>query len=302
MSRMWQPEPGWQRLPAGLGTSTAGVWLAGDRIVKRLTAPLPGDPGELTDPSHFAYWHRPVDVALSGAVEATPGLRCAPALAVDEDSEGATLWFPHLDDMPPSGLFVARSLGRFAGAELPAYPWLARGQLADRIRRVEHRGGWRTLARTTVADVADRLWERRGRHLAELDSLPQVPQHGDPTPTNLIAHDGEHVLAIDWATLGRGPVGADLGYYALSAREEFEPLVEAYVAGLPEGVATRRQVELGARVSAVYTVMSRAEWALAQAAEGEGALVAKFRHPSVAPHLRALQRQFPQIEALLELV
>jgi hypothetical protein len=299
MSAMWQPEPGWQQLPAGLGASTAGVWLAGDRIVKRLTAPLPGDPAELSDLGHFAYWRRPVDVALSRAVEATPGLRSTPALAVEEDAEGATLWFAHVDPMPPSGLFVARSMGRFAGSDLPSYPWLARGQLADRIRRVEHRGGWRVLGRTTVADVADLLWTQRARHLADLDALPQVPQHGDPTPPNLLAHDGEHVLAIDWATLGRGPVGADLGYYALSAREEFEPLVDAYVAALPDGLATRAQVELGARVSAVYTVMSRAEWALAQAAEGEGALLGKFRHPSVAPHLRALQRQFPQIEALL---
>jgi hypothetical protein len=299
MSRMWQPEPGWQRLPAGLGASTAGVWLAGNRIVKRLTAPLPGDDGELSDPRHFAYWRRPVDVALSGAVEASPGLRGEAALSVEEDSDGATLWFPHIDEATPSGLFIARSMARFTGTDLPAYPWLARRQLADRIRRVEHRGGWRVLARTTVADVADRLWTQRARHLAELDALPQVLQHGDPTPANFIAHDGASVIALDWATLGLGPVGADLGYYALSAREEFEHLVDAYVAALPEGLATREQVELGARVSAVYTVLSRAEWALAQAAEGEGALAAKFRHPSVAPHLRAMQRQFPQIEALL---
>jgi hypothetical protein len=35
-------------------------------------------------------------------------------------------------------------------------------------------------------------------------------------------------------------------------------------------------------------------------AGGEGALAAKYRHPSVAPYLRALQRQFPLIEALLD--
>ena len=108
------------------------------------------------------------------------------------------------------------------------------------------------------------------------------------------------MLAIDWSALGTGPVGADLGYYALSAREDFEPLVEAYLAeparrpGHPRGGRAR-----GARVTAVYTVLSRAEWALARVAHGEGALAGKFRHPSVAPHLRAMQRQFPQIEALL---
>jgi hypothetical protein len=299
MRAMWQPEPGWQRLPSGLGSSTGGVWLVGDRIVKRLNAPLPGDPAELSDPAHFAYWRRPVEVALSGAVENTPGLRATPALGVDEDTDGVTLWSAHVVEAPPSGLFIARSMARFAGAELATYPWLARRQLADRIRRVEHRGGWRVLARTTVADVADRLWSQRAHHLRLLEALPQVPQHGDPTPQNFIAHDGVSVVALDWATLGLGPVGADLGYYSLSAREDFEHLVDAYVDALPVGLAGRAQVELGARVNAVYTVLSRAEWALAQAAEGEGALAAKFRHPSVAPHLRAMQRQFPQIEALL---
>jgi hypothetical protein len=49
----------------------------------------------------------------------------------------------------------------------------------------------------------------------------------------------------------------------------------------------------------IYSAMSRAEWALSRVAPGEGALHGKFNHPSVAPYLRALQRQLPQVEALL---
>ena len=108
-------------------------------------------------------------------------------------------------------------------------------------------------------------------------------------------------MAIDWGTLGTGPVGGDLGYLCLSAREELDPLLDAYLLGLPDGVADRDAVLLGARIVAVYTALSRAEWALARAAGGEGALAGKFRHPAVAPHLRSLQRQFPAIEALLRL-
>ena len=108
------------------------------------------------------------------------------------------------------------------------------------MARVEHRGGWPTLARTTVADVADHLWKRRVRLLDELDSLTQVAQHGDPVPANLPGRLGDDVLAIDWGTLGHGPVGADLGYYVLDAREEFEPLLDAYLLGLPEGLADPR--------------------------------------------------------------
>ena len=101
------------------------------------------------------------------------------------------------------------------------------------------------------------------------------------------------------AASATGPVGGDLGYYALSAKEELEPLLAAYVAALPPGLASEEQATLGARLTAVYTALSRAEWALARVAPGEGALAGKFTHPSVAPYLRALQRLYPQVEALL---
>lgn len=300
---MWQPEPGWQPVAGGTGASTVGVWRAdlGGRpvVVKRLAAPTEHDPSELSDPRHFAYWRRSADVVISGIVAETSGLRSSPDVALEEDIEGVTLIQPWVDDSNPSGLFVARALGRFAAADLGERAWLARGQLAARLHRTERRGGWRTLARTTVADVADHLWQRRTALVAAADALPQVAQHGDPVPANLPGRTGEHVLAIDWSTLGTAPVGADLGYFALSAREEFEPLLDAYIEGLSPGVASRDEAALGARITAVYTVLSRAEWALARVAGGEGALAGKYRHPAVAPHLRALQRQFPQIESLL---
>ena len=132
------------------------------------------------------------------------------------------------------------------------------------------------------------------------ESLPHVPQHGDPTLANLPGRVEGDVVAIDWSMLGTGPVGADLGLLSLSSREEFEPLLDAYLLGLPAGVASPEDVVLGARISGVYTALSRAEWALARVAGGEGALAGKYRHPAVAPHLRALQRQFPAIEALVE--
>lgn len=300
---MWQPEPGWYQVPGSSGASTVGVWrtaLGGVPVaVKRLAVPSAEDPRELRDPRHFAYWRRSADVELAGVVRATPGLRAGAPASVEEDDEGITLVQPWVEDAANSGLFVACSLGRFAGAALPAVRWLARDQLRDRMTRVEHRGGWPTLARTTVADVADHLWRRRERLLDQLDTLPQVAQHGDPVPGNLPGRAGDDLVAVDWGTLGNGPVGSDLGYYSLSAREELEPLLDAYLLGLPEGLATREQVALGARVTSVLTALNHAEWALARVAGGEGALAGKYRHPAVAPHLRALQRQFPRIEELM---
>lgn len=302
---MWEPEPGWLAMPGGTGTSTVGVWraLEGERpvVVKRLAAPTDYDPPELSDRRHFAYWRRAADVATYGLVDATPGLRTPSGTRVEEDADGITLIQEWVEDAANSGLFIARAMGRFAAADLDHVRWLARDQLRDRLARVERRGGWTTLARTTAADLVDALWRRRDVFLDQLDALPQVAQHGDPVPGNLPGRAGDDVLAVDWGSLGYGPVGADLGYYLLSAREELEPLLEAYLLGLPDGLATREQVGLAARVTAVYTVVNRAEWALARVVGGEGALAGKFRHPAVAPHLRALQRQAGAIEALLGL-
>ncbi len=191
------------------------------------------------------------------------------------------------------------ALARFTGSLTARPKFLARHQLRDRLARVERRGGWPTLARTSVADVADHLWQRRTTFVDRVEALPQVAQHGDATHANLLGRDGDRVVAVDWATLGVGHVGGDLGHFSLVAREEFEPLLETYLHSLPSGVADAEDVALGARVTAVFTALTRAEWALERVAGGEGALVSKFRHPAVAPHLRALQRQFPQLEALL---
>lgn len=301
---MWQPEPGWHPLPGGGGTSTLGVWrtVLGGRpvVVKRLVRPTDRDPAELADPRHFAYWRRAADVVTARVpLHRTPGLRAPQLTSVEEDDEGITLVQDWVEDAANSGLFSAHALGRFAGADLGEHRWLARGSLRDRMARVERRGGWPTLARTTVADVADHLWSRRGSLLDSLDALPQVAQHGDPAPGNLPGREGDEVVAVDWGSLGTGPVGGDLGLYMLGAREEFEPLLDAYLLGLPDGLAEREDAAQGARVAAVLTALTRAEWALARVAGGEGALAGKYRHPAVAPHLRALQRQFPQIEALV---
>lgn len=301
---MWQPEPGWQPLPTGPSPATYGVWLATvdgrEAVVKRLLRPLPHDPAEGSDPRHPAYWRRAADVALGGVVHLTPGLHGLPDLAVEEDDEGVTIVSPRVPAAPPNGLFAAHSLGRFAGADLGDPPWLASGVLETRLRSVERRGGWTTLARTPVADLVDRLWSVRAERLASFAALPLVPSHGDPVAANLPGRQGDDIVAIDWSTLGRGPLGADLGYHALTAREELEPLLDAYVDALPAPLRERRaDAEFGARVMAVYTVLTRADWALGRAAMEEGALAGKFKHPSVAPYLRAMQRLLPQLEALL---
>lgn len=300
---MWYPDPDWVAVPGGTGASTLGVWRdpGTGLLVKRLVPPGPSDAArERRDPW---FWRREADAADQGLVSRTPGLR-GPRTRVEEDADGITLWSEPVPRQDLPGPYVAAALARFAGAELPSRAWLLTGLLGHRLERIEQRsGGWPTLARTSLADLAASLWARRGHFLTLLEGLPQVPQHGDPTPGNLRSRyddpSGSGVLAIDWSLLGFGAVGSDLGYLALSQREDFEVLLSAYLADLPAGVATPEQARLGASVTAAYTVVSRAEWALSRVVGGEGALAGKFRHPAVAPYLRSLQRHFPQIEALL---
>jgi hypothetical protein len=299
---MWQPEPGWQPLP-GAGPATVGVWSSShqgrDVVVKRLRCPDPHDSPSALLPRDVNYWRRAADVALSGVVTDAPGLREAPVVRVEEDAEGITLVHERIELHDAPGLWLAACLGRFAATDLGSHGWLARDQLRSRLALVERRGGWRLLARTPMADIADHLWSHRTVWLDRSDALPQVAQHGDPSAANIPGRHGEGAVAIDWAHLGRGPVGADLGYLSLATREEIDPLVEAYVAALPPRVATTDQVLTGARVMAVYTALTRLDWALARVADGEGALAGKFRHPSVAPYIYAMQRQVAHIEALL---
>lgn len=297
MRRVWEPDPAWQ--PLAGGASGARLWrVPGDPggVVKRLVRPEPGEDTLRERPSHPGFWRREAEVAQAPAFVAGPGLVPPTYRLLEDDDEGVTLWVEEVAGEPPTGLLVARCLGEFATAAYDAPAWASRQLLRRRVELVAERGGWRTLERTPLADVTDVLWRRREHWLDRLDTLPQGRVHGDATPGNFLAVREGAVVATDWQCAGVGPVGADLGYWSLSAREEVDVLVDTFCAGTG---AERDDVALAARVSAVYSVLTRAEWALAQAAPGEGALAGKFRHSSVAPYLRAVQRQFPQIERLL---
>ncbi len=302
---MWHPDPAWTALGRAGGASTAGVWRGRvegtDVVIKRLRRPHGDEEAFLEDRTHAAYWRREAEVALDHRVIDGPGLVAARVVRVDEDDEGITLMTQEVVAPPPPALFVARALGRFAAAAYVEVPWAARRTLVDRLALAEERGGWPTLARTTLADTAQFLWESRGRWLGEAAEAPTGRLHGDAVPANLVASRGEDAVAVDWQGFGLGPVGTDLGYFALSTREDFDVLFDAFIGGVRDvrSDVDPDQVRLAATVMTVYTVVSRAEWALARVAPGEGALAGKYGHPAVAPHLRLLQRQFPRIEALL---
>jgi len=297
---VWQPEPGWTPVPGGRGALTVGLWSAEidgrSWVVKRVRRPGPDEPEHL-DPRGPAYWRREAEAAADHAW--LVGVRHPEVLQVDEDDDGYCLWTEEVTGPEPTALLTATALARLATVEPPDRPWLAGTLLGDRVRLMAAHDGWPTLQRTNVADLADELWRRRGSILERYDALPRRVAHGDVVPANLVAAVGEEVVAIDWSSLGIAPAGADLGYFALSCREDFEVLLGTYLDSPAAKALDTAEVRFAAEAMAVYTVVARAEWALARVAKGEGALAAKFRHPAVAPHLRALQRHFPQIESLL---
>ena len=243
---MWHPEPGWQQLPGGSGPSTYGVWLAVEAgrevVVKRLGAPHARTTRpSCRDPRHFAYWRRAADVALSG---------------VDAADAGAA--------RPRPGAGRGGRRGHHPGAPARArrrQPRAVRRPRARPLRRggPRRRGaGWRGAScapgcAASSTGAAGRPWpgppsptspttcgSTASTYLARLDALPQVSQHGDPVPGQPARpRRRTRCWPSTGSALGHGPVGADLGYYALSAREDFEPLLDAYLAGLPAGLATR---------------------------------------------------------------
>ena len=240
--RIWSPEPGWSR-SAGGGPSTVGVWrTVGGRRGRGQAAGAPSehDPPELSDPRHFAYWRRAADVVTSGVVLQTPGLR-APRAARRGGRGRHHGGTPRVEDEHAQGLSPrARSGGSRVPRSRPARAWREISS-EGAAGPGEHRGGWPTLAWTTVADVADHLGHRREAQAARLHPRPEAAARrpGAGEPPGRVADD---VVAIDWCTLGWGR------WVPTSATSHFNPRGARAPRGrLPSpdcrrGLATREEV------------------------------------------------------------
>ena len=106
--------------------------------------------------------------------------------------------------------------------------------------------GWARFARRVPADVAaavDELLRDVAPLAAALRSTPSCLVHGDPKASNMgTTADGRTVL-IDWAYVGEGPAGHELGWYLALNRAKLpvskEDTIEMFRAALERhGVAT----------------------------------------------------------------
>ena len=178
---------------------------------------------------------------------------------------------------------VARHLGHFNGAylvdrPLPSAPWLSSDWLWHYVEQsapviepfrnaVELPCGRRWLPEED-RERYFRLWAERDLYFDALNGLPQTVCHFDVFNLNLFARKTEtgddQTVVIDWAFIGKGPVGADLNPLVLMSiglggvgpdkLQELEAIVfEGYLQGLREAgwQGDPQQVRLGYTAASV---------------------------------------------------
>ncbi|MBB5776021.1 phosphotransferase family protein [Nonomuraea jabiensis] len=205
------------------------------------------------DPRHWANWRRELLAYASGLLPKGPGLvapRCYGVI-------GDTVYLADAGATPEAPPVAAHRLGRWqAGVTVPDVPWLSGHQLAQRIAVSDL--DWTGM---DVPPSIPALWDERHELLRRLDQVPRVLVHGDFSHGNLVAAgDGADTVALDWATFGVGPVGADLASLALTTLGRYLP---DYLDGLA-GRFDAADVELGYRATLALTGAGRIHWMLSR--------------------------------------
>lgn len=288
-------------------------------VVKRTgPAHLGGDPvwaGAL-DAADPQWWGREAvfyrsDLAAAGW---TDGCRTARCLAIDDHDEVRDLWLEDVADLP-----LAREEYRRLVAALATWqvhhrgvdrPWLSHGWIPVHVRR---RGldNDRTLgdvrwSRLFEAGIPPSVRDDVRRRVTDpatigrrLDDLPQLLTHYDFHHMN-VGRVADDIVIIDWATVGLGPVGHDVGVLLLDQAttlrdtlpEQWERLVSTYAEALGQAGSAISIAEVERSV-AISTVL-RHGWVIDHVL----ALSAELSLEEVAPlstllvHLGELQDRY----------
>lgn len=254
-------------------SATAGVWrVIGDAgwvmVVKRLQLSDGGNSRWQAgaETGHWFYWRREVSAYESGLLNLlTGGIRAPVCYGVfDRDDGTVDVW---LEDVSGSSgpdwdaarfAKAVRQLGAAQGAIArvgpPAEPWLSRRWLRQYLEIRQHDGDipWEdsawdhpivrgSLPRQNIGR-ARALWNGLSGYLQRVEALPRTLCHFDLHPDNLYDVGGETVL-IDWAFVGVGGLGEDIGalvpdfitdfhFPPSDLPSLFELMVRNYAAGL----------------------------------------------------------------------
>jgi hypothetical protein len=211
---------------------TGGVWRRGDVVYKVLTRRrrAPAHWAASDDPRHWNYWKREALVYQTG-LPGRLGLGAPRLLGSAESLEGdIELRLENVQGAHGAALSVAdlevtaRALGRSqAAADLPVEDWLSRGFLraysGSRLVNwalIDDHAAWaQPLVREhfspSLRKGLVRLHAQRDRLLATMERLPRTVCHLDVWPNNLIRRPDGEVVLLDWAFVGDGALGEDIG-------------------------------------------------------------------------------------------
>lgn len=178
------------------------------------------------------------DLATSGW---SPEVRAAHCYAIDDHDECRDLWLESVDT-PASLPIYAKAAAGLAGWQVAhidsRHRWLSTDWIPHHIRRHEldndrtlSHPGWPSaisrgldpaLREIVKARITDPMEIQRS-----LREFPQVLTHYDFHHCN-IGTVGDEVVIIDWAFVGWGPIGHDVGHLALDLTVTVEPPDETW--------------------------------------------------------------------------
>ncbi len=253
---------------SGQGRDQAGTrdWSL---VLKILSKP----DGKCLEPEDWCFWKREMLAFDSGLLASLPpGISVPGAYGAVEHENSAWIWMEHLSESTERIWSLdhyrraAYEAGRSAGAYLTGHPLPDQPWFPSFFRSIYRKGDWWATVmdpQTPESAWNDPLvqqhfseplrsqilsiWRERERFYAVQERLPQVLCHNDFHRRNLMfcAGDGgqEELFALDWAFVGRGAVGSDLGELIASSMyfNEIDPVqaaaleavvMEGYLAGL----------------------------------------------------------------------
>jgi hypothetical protein len=186
-----------------------------------------------TDPRHWNYWRREVEVYRDDELReqlADAGL-VLPAAQVDEQPDGAVLLMEDIDGTPGTHFSLAehaalaRACGRWQARPAPERPWTSTGFLRDysTTRDVPWHlmtddAAWQQppIRETWPAELREAwtgLLVHRDALLDLVASLPRARCHLDFWVSNVIQRPSGELALFDWSFLGDGALGEDIGNY-----------------------------------------------------------------------------------------
>jgi hypothetical protein len=247
--------------------------------------------GGSADGSAWNYFKREAEAYQSGFLDNLGGGLAAPrCFGFDKHADG-TCWMWLEEIMEQIGAdwplehygVVARHLGHFnglylAGKPLPNWPWLSSDWIRqyvelsapamEQLRDMQASPWGRRFLPEVDSHKYFQIWEQRARYFDILDRLPQTICHLDAFRRNLFArktaNGDDQTGLIDWAFVGRAPIGVELSQLVLMSvalggipfdrLPELEQIVfDGYLGGLREAgwQGDPRLVRLGYTASSV---------------------------------------------------